>query len=468
MKRKKGVGQTTTLAGLLLMMFGITLLNPASSHAADYYTIAPGSWNMPQTWASGTPSYNGTLENGSRIYVDHDVTLVNESFSSGAKKFELHVGKNQPATLVIDKNFTISSTISIIVYEGSAFITGKEPADPDYNYCDSLAPENALFQVGGSEQDPSLTIRNNAKFILYGDLEVQNRFNIDVATGGSFKVYGSFTAGNTATVSLTGTGAAVGCDMLFDNGASIFMEMGTLTVGGDLLFGNTANLYLNGSTVRVGGSICSYPGGGAGATVYLQGTEEPVSTITSLHTCEDVTIVKTGSVVLPISLLSFTHQISSGNIILEWETASEINNDYFVIERSQEMNHWEAIGSLPGAGTSNNLLIYRFVDQMPREGTSYYRLKQTDHNGRFVYFDPLAVNYQPEKELQYFRVTRSPGQWMVHLPEDETWQVEIHALTGRILHHAKVSNTFSFSAPREPVVIRVYNNVNPPRSQVVM
>lgn len=456
----------------LLFFLLIVIITPSSSHGTNYVTVNPGPWNASTTWQDNIiPSYSGGLGNGDVLYIDHDVTLIGESFLSGsqAKKFEVHIGRFEPVVFQVENDFMISNTIDVIVYEGSSFIVGKVPSIADYDFCGELATENALFQVEGSEQDPSLRIRNQAKFILYGNLEVKNRFNIEVAPGGLFKVYGNFTAGNTATVSLTGAGAQVGCDMIFDNSAEIHMDVGTLTVGGDLFFGNKSKLTLIGSTINVGGTICSYPGGGAGATVYLVGTEENPSYITSLHTCEDITLEEIkGGITLPIKLLSFSHQLAPGQVILQWETASEINNDYFTIERSPDMQQWEVIGHVIGAGNSNQQLTYRLADHMPLKGLSYYRLKQTDFDGQYEYFETLAVNYMVEENTLGFRVTKSPGQWVVSLPAAEYWQVEVHALNGRILFSGKAKNTFSFSAPGQPVVIRVYNDVTLPLSRVIM
>jgi hypothetical protein len=79
-------------------------------------------------------------------------------------------------------------------------------------------------------------------------------------------------------------------------------------------------------------------------------------------------------------------------VVLEWATGSEINNDFFTIERSLDVEHAEIIGYLDGAGNSTQTLWYSFVDQNPLPGISYYRLKQTDFDGKFEYFDWVAVD----------------------------------------------------------------------------
>lgn len=88
---------------------------------------------------------------------------------------------------------------------------------------------------------------------------------------------------------------------------------------------------------------------------------------------------------LPIELLSFTaHSVEEG-CQLEWVTATELNNDYFTLEKSVDGKQTEDVGIVNGAGTSTNTLNYSLIDEHPYVGVSYYRLKQTDYDGRFEY-----------------------------------------------------------------------------------
>ncbi|MBI4947259.1 MAG: T9SS type A sorting domain-containing protein [Bacteroidetes bacterium] len=99
---------------------------------------------------------------------------------------------------------------------------------------------------------------------------------------------------------------------------------------------------------------------------------------------------------LPIELLSFDASPVQDNnekyyVSCQWSTASEINNDYFTIERSQDGKIFSDIGLKKGAGNSNTTLYYEFDDQLPYTGLSYYRLKQVDYNGAFTYSQIRAV-----------------------------------------------------------------------------
>ncbi len=96
--------------------------------------------------------------------------------------------------------------------------------------------------------------------------------------------------------------------------------------------------------------------------------------------------------VLPIRLINFeATSLERRNIRLDWTTASEINNDYFIIERSKNAIDWEALGTVKGSGNSSVVLDYEYNDTQPLSGVSYYRLKQTDYDGSVMYSSIQSV-----------------------------------------------------------------------------
>jgi len=95
---------------------------------------------------------------------------------------------------------------------------------------------------------------------------------------------------------------------------------------------------------------------------------------------------------VPIELVSFRGKYNNSMVILNWTTASELNNDYFTIERSKDAVEFQPIKFVEGAGNSNNILNYEIIDVNPFLGTSYYRLKQTDFNGKYSFSNIVSVN----------------------------------------------------------------------------
>ncbi len=96
---------------------------------------------------------------------------------------------------------------------------------------------------------------------------------------------------------------------------------------------------------------------------------------------------------LPIELIKFKTIVKDKNVNIFWTTATEINNDYFTIERSNDLKNWEEILNIDGANNSNEIINYSEIDFNPLIGVSYYRLKQTDYDGTYSYSNVEVVNF---------------------------------------------------------------------------
>lgn len=92
--------------------------------------------------------------------------------------------------------------------------------------------------------------------------------------------------------------------------------------------------------------------------------------------------IQTSAVPLPIELTVFAGTAINDNIILNWSTALEQNNNYFEIQHSADGKIFRSIGNINGAGTSNSIKDYSFVDENPNAGINYYQLVQHDFDGK--------------------------------------------------------------------------------------
>lgn len=97
-------------------------------------------------------------------------------------------------------------------------------------------------------------------------------------------------------------------------------------------------------------------------------------------------------VVLPIELVSFTGELEGKQNLLKWTTATETNNDYFTLEKSQDAVNFTGFKRIAGAGTSIFSIDYSAYDVSPYAEITYYRLKQTDYNGAFTYSNIIALS----------------------------------------------------------------------------
>lgn len=96
---------------------------------------------------------------------------------------------------------------------------------------------------------------------------------------------------------------------------------------------------------------------------------------------------------LPVELIQFEGQLEGQTILLNWATASEINNDFFQVEKSGDGKNFYPIGKVPGQGTTSSTSNYHLVDETPLTAWNYYRLKQVDFDGQFEYSKIISVRY---------------------------------------------------------------------------
>ena len=105
---------------------------------------------------------------------------------------------------------------------------------------------------------------------------------------------------------------------------------------------------------------------------------------------------------LPVELVSFSAVAKGNKVILNWETATEVNNYGFEIHRRANEDDWITLGFVDGHGNSNSPKIYSFSDNNPTGGTKFsYRLKQIDNDGTYEYSDIVEVEFVPTEFALY-------------------------------------------------------------------
>ncbi|MEO8588776.1 MAG: hypothetical protein ABI432_05355 [Flavobacteriales bacterium] len=115
--------------------------------------------------------------------------------------------------------------------------------------------------------------------------------------------------------------------------------------------------------------------------------------------------------ILPMELIDFQAIAIDAGADLRWSTASEVNSDHFGIERSTDGEHFEEIGTLPGAGSSMQPHQYTFLDRAPHPGLNFYRLRQVDVNGEHDYSPLRSVLFKhPGEDV---RLVPNPGSGLV-------------------------------------------------------
>ena len=245
---------------------------------------------------------------------------------------------------------------------------------------------------------------------------------------------------------------------------SLFTLQANIHCGSDNLFFNIPNSPGSGSLTTT-------------ANPYNNNTDCNTATLSSLG-CNDITLQINGPGipnqfilidcnVLPIKLIRFNAEINSNNVELFWSTASEINNDFFTLEKSKDGINWSAFAEQPGAGNSNTILNYKGLDYNPYQGVSYYRLKQTDFDGKFEYSNIISI-----KNINKSSISISPNPFNYQLIVDGISSkniIKIYSADGKLIFkgNTKKINTQKWNKGIYNVVIIDNNNAKATTFKIV-
>jgi endonuclease I len=165
--------------------------------------------------------------------------------------------------------------------------------------------------------------------------------------------------------------------------------------------------------------------------------------------------VPCGLIALPVELASFSATLQREQVALDWTTESEESSDYFTVQRTADIKFWEEIDLIQGAGNSTQKLSYSTIDYRPIEGVSYYRLKQVDLDGEYVYSEIKTVSFVKEGALSYFP---NPFEDQITIKGDisRAGSIQLFDLLGR-----ECTNLIEIKVINDSEVILVTNRLEP-------
>ena len=159
---------------------------------------------------------------------------------------------------------------------------------------------------------------------------------------------------------------------------------------------------------------------------------------------------------LPVELISFTSSNINSKVLLNWQTATEVNNYGFEIERSVAQisnlrNNWEKIGFVAGHGNSNSPKDYSFIDVNPPSGKLQYRLKQIDTDGSFQYSQVVEVETETPKQFSLEQNYPNPFN------PSATIKYSIPSVMVSLSNHDNSNVIPSLSRDEVHVTLKIYN-----------
>jgi|GEM_PF-4949306 len=129
---------------------------------------------------------------------------------------------------------------------------------------------------------------------------------------------------------------------------------------------------------------------------------------------------------LPVELLSFEASLIEAKVIrLNWKTATESNNEGFVIEHSKDAKEWKVLDFVNGRGTTMYVQSYTYLHKRPKVGVNYYRLKQIDFDGTPSFSNIISVHFQAEAQKVRLFPNPTNGQLNIDLEKEGAFQISI-------------------------------------------
>lgn len=341
-----------------------------------------------------------TINSGARLinnggaFVDRNMTTIESGgtidINSGNGSSGYHIDGGHTTNNGTINNNIVGGTVGLLFMNGSSFTISSTGV---------LNNTGWLYNAGGTITLNGILNNENANTSdrgIFNSGTIKGTGTI-VSTNNNTNVPGTISPGNSTGIlnvtnnitfsgkidmEITGRGdsdggvAGTDFDLISStNAATITLENATV----DLIFTGT-NFY-NGDTY----------------TLFDAGTVTIVGTLSITnnngyiiqHQGNGVFLIFSGA--LPVELIDFTARENDQTVILQWRTASELNNHGFQAQRSTDGKKWQNLAFLPGHGTTHEEQSYTYTDERPLPGLNYYRLRQEDFDGQFEYSQIVSI-----------------------------------------------------------------------------
>ena len=152
-----------------------------------------------------------------------------------------------------------------------------------------------------------------------------------------------------------------------------------------------------------------------------------------------------GNNALPVELVYFRGKLLAQGAVLEWQTASELDNDFFEVEVSTDGENYTTLAHIDGQGTTTEVTNYEFTDRYPSSGLNYYRLRQVDFNGDFTYSNIISVMNDAPPKL-FFSAYPQPASshltlQLMAIDDTNMMNLVIYNMNGRIIKNISIDPT---------------------------
>ncbi|WP_107039633.1 T9SS type A sorting domain-containing protein [Brumimicrobium mesophilum] len=202
-----------------------------------------------------------------------------------------------------------------------------------------------------------------------------------------------------------------------------------------------------------GGTTQFYNGDGSGLSISYANNTVTIAGLTANNHVGSggfMTIGSTSpSTPLPVELTDFYANCNNRKTEVNWITASENNNNYFILEKSPDGLNFEIIKTIEGQGTKSTSTNYEFIDFAYQPGTSYYRLSQKDFDGKTNTLKTITSSCEGDERIKIYPNPTRNGVYISLNQNYKDFEVEIYNTTGFLISSEKINGSTWIPLPKE-------------------
>jgi len=333
-----------------LLLFGAILATLVLT-ATNYISVIDGDWDDPNNWDPyGIPDVTSSATwPGDNVIIENAITYFGDLTTKKEASIEIRSGGQLTVTGTLDIGNTNTSSFNLL--SGGTLNVGNLVVS---TCCNTVTLNGTV---------------NTTNFSFPGSKPM--------FIGGQITVTGNFDGGVNSEINFTGGSFTVGGTTTLRGGLLV-----TVDGGAQLNFGNlimTGNAHIEG--VNAGGSVGFNTLSLANPSTSIQCVNNSCNYNSTSGPPPNPLDLVTGLQALPVELLDFQAVLKENKALLSWTTATETDNDYFLLEHSVDGRNFSTIGIIAGVGTSNTPVRYEYTHDKMAGGDNYYRLWQYDYDG---------------------------------------------------------------------------------------
>lgn len=374
-------------------------------HATTYTSVVDGAWNDPNTWSpAGVPNLTNTAAwPGDNVIIKHAITYTGDLKT--AKQASITIDNSGALNVSGTLDIANSNTATMTLASNGLLVTGNLV----------ISTCCATVDLNGTLTTQNFTFSGSKPINISGMVNVNGDFNGGTNSriefdGGQFTVAGNTTAGGSVQFWVDG-GAQLSLGNLSLSGDA---DIKGINSGGNIGW-NSLNMANSSTSISCVNNACNYHGGAGGGV-----PPNPLNLVT-------------GAQVLPVDLIDFSVRATAHEaILINWSTAIESNNAYFILEYSTDGKEFATLATISGQGTTQEQSYYEWIHNKPESSTNYYRLWQYDYDGSYSFLGLRQVTVD-SKTFTIAGVSPNPsfssGSVTLDLPTN-THSIQVHLVSG--------------------------------------